>query len=91
MTKFRDKAARLDFSNLPGLSTPAGEGGGTVPPPPTEPLILQTGSKRWGSLAVAQDGAVSIKLKAGVVAANRQKALAKLLADFVNEGDSGRK
>jgi len=62
-----------------------GEGGGTVPPPPAEPLLLQTGSRRWGSLSVGADGAVSIKLKPGVLAADRQKALAKLLADFLND------
>ena len=89
LAKLEAKPAAKDvFERLIGTK---GEGGGTVPPPPVEPMVLQTGSKRWGSLTVAQDGAVSIKLKAGVVAANRQKALAKLLADFVNEGDSSRK
>lgn len=62
-----------------------GEGSGTVPPPAAEQMLLQTGSRRWGSLSVTPDGAVSIKLKAGVLAADRQKALAKLLADFLSE------
>lgn len=81
-------SAKDVFERLMGAQ---GDGGGTVPPPPADAVILQTGTKRWGSLTVAPDGTVNIKLKAGVVPVDRQKALAKVLADFVNGNELSKK